>query len=90
MTKELNENTTFKLSIKTIIGLVIGISTLMAMWFTLKAEIDVAKTLPVPEITKIEYDLKDELIRSTIMNTQDDVEEIKDDIKLIKEKLYEK
>ena len=90
MTKELNENTTFKLSIKTIIGLVIGISTLMAMWFTLKAEIDVAKTLPVPEITKIEYDLKDELIRNTIMNTQDDVEEIKDDIKLIKEKLYEK
>ena len=90
MTKELNENTTFKLSIKTIIGLVIGISTLMAMWFTLKAEIDVAKTLPEPEITKIEYELKDELIRSTIMNTQDDVEEIKDDIKLIKEKLYEK
>ena len=90
MTKELNENTTFKLSIKTIIGLVIGISTLMALWFTLKAEIDVAKTLPEPEITKIEYELKDELIRNTIMNTQDDVEEIKDDIKLIKEKLYEK
>ena len=90
MAKELNENTTFKLSIKTIIGLVIGISTLMAMWFTLKAEIDVAKTLPEPEITKIEYELKDELIRNTIMNTQDDVEEIKDDIKLIKEKLYEK
>ena len=89
MTKELNENTTFKLSIKTIIGLVIGISTLMAMWFTLKAEIDVAKTLPEPEITKIEYELKDELIRNTIMNTQDDVEEIKDDIKLIKIKLYE-
>ena len=87
--KELNENTTFKLSIKTIIGIVIGISTLMAMWFTLKAEIDVAKTLPEPEITKIEYELKDELIRNTIMNTQDDVEEIKDDIKLIKEKLYE-
>ena len=89
MAKELNENTTFKLSIKTIIGLVIGISTLMAMWFTLKAEIDVAKTLPEPEITKIEYELKDELIRNTIMNTQDDVEEIKDDIKLIKIKLYE-
>ena len=89
MTKELNENTTFKMSIKTIIGIVIGISTLMAMWFTLKAEIDVAKELPVPEITKIEYELKDELIRNTIMNTQDDVNEIKDDIKLIKIKLYE-
>ena len=89
MTKELNENTTFKMSIKTIIGIVIGISTLMAMWFTLKAEIDVAKELPIPEITKIEYDLKDELIRNTIMNTQDDVNEIKDDIKLIKIKLYE-
>ena len=33
--------------------------------------------------------MKDKLIRQTIMNTQDDVSEIKEDMKLIKQKLYE-
>ena len=51
--------------------------------------IALAKTLPVPPISKIEYDLKDELIRQTIMDTQDDVEEIKETLKKIDERLYE-
>ena len=36
-----------------------------------------------------EYDLKDELIRQTIMDTQEDVEEIKETIDKIDERLYE-
>jgi len=62
------------------------------MWFTLQADIAEAKELPLPldpEITRMEFDMKDQLIRQTIMSTQDDVTEIKDDIKMIKEKLYE-
>ena len=62
------------------------------MWFSLQAEIAEAKELPKPtdpEITRIEFDMKDQLIRQTIMSTQEDVTEIKDDIRLIKEKLYE-
>ena len=62
------------------------------MWYTLQADISEAKTLPLPidpEITRMEFDMKDKLIRQTIMSTQEDVTEIKDDIKMIKEKLYE-
>ena len=77
MAKELNEETAFKLSVKTIIGLGFGIATLIGMWFTLQADIAEAKELPVapdPEVTRMEFDMKDEMIRNTIMDTQKDVE----------------
>ena len=77
-----------------VVELIIGVAimTLVGMWFTLQADIAEAKELPLPldpEITRMEFDMKDQLIRQTIMSTQDDVTEIKDDIKMIKEKLYE-
>ena len=46
MAKELNEDTAFKLSIKTIIGAGFAIATLAGMWFTLQADIAEAKELP--------------------------------------------
>ena len=90
MVKELNEDTTLKLSIKTLGGIAILIFTLVGMWFTLQADIAEAKELPAPpdpEITRMEYDMKDQLIRQTIMTTQEDVTEIKGDIKRIEEKI---
>ena len=90
MTKELNEDTTLKLSIKTLGGIAFLIATLIGMWFTLQADIAEAKELPEPppaEVTRMEYDMKDQLIRQTIMTTQDDVKEIKEDMKRIEEKL---
>ena len=89
MTKELNENTGFKVSIKTLIAIGAAMVTVISMWFILQADIADAKELPKPDVTRMEFDMKDELIRQTIMNTQDDVKEIKEDIKLIKQKLYE-
>ena len=62
---------------------------LAGMWFTLQADIAEAKELPLPEIDRIEYDLKDELIRQTIMDTQDDVDKILEEIEKIDERLYE-
>ena len=90
MTKELNEDTTLKLSIKTLGGIAVLIFPLVGMWFTLQADIAEAKELPLPvppEITRMEYDMKDQLIRQTIMTTQEDVTEIKEDIKRIEEKI---
>ena len=90
MAKELNEDTTLKLSIKTLVGIAVLIFTLVGMWFTLQAEISEAKELPLPsdpEITRMEYDMKDQLIRQTIMTTQDDVKELKEDMKRIEEKI---
>jgi hypothetical protein len=62
---------------------------LAGMWYTLQADIAQAKELPAPVIDRIEYDLKDELIRQTIMDTQEDVEEIKETIDKIDQRLYE-
>ena len=87
MTKELNENSNFKLSIKSIGGIALLIATLCGMWFTLQAEIAEAKKLPDPDVSRIEFDMKDELIRQTIMTTQDDVIEIKEDLKRLENKI---
>jgi hypothetical protein len=60
------------------------------MWFTLQADITEAKELPLPpdpEITRMEYDMKDQLIRQTIMSTQEDVKEIKDQMIRVEEKI---
>ena len=92
MAKELNEDTGFVLSIKTLIGIGFAIATIAGMWFTLQADIAEAKELPVappPDVTRMEFDMKDQMIRNTIMNTQEDVKEIKKSIEKIEEKLYE-
>ena len=90
MAKELNEDTGFNVSIKTLIGIGFAMATLIGMWFTLLADIAEAKTLPeppAPEITRMEFDMKDQLVRQTIMTTQEDVKEIKDKIDRIEQKL---
>ena len=90
MSKELNEDTSFKVSVKTLIAIGLGLSTLIGMWFTLQADIAEAKELPVstPEVTRMEFDMKDQMIRNTIMTTQKDVEEIKVTLEKIEDKLY--
>ena len=90
MGKELNKDTIFKVSIKTLIAIAIALSTVIGMWFALQADIQEAKELPVPpppDVTRMEFDMKDKNIRLTIENTADDVEEIKDDIKRIEDKI---
>ena len=90
MAKELNEDTTLKLSIKTLAGIAVLIFTLVGMWFTLQADITEAKELPIPpppDVTRMEFDMKDKNIRLTIQNTADDVEEIKEDLKRMEEKI---
>ena len=89
MATKIGENTNITIDLKTI-GMIIGFTvTIASMNFVMQADIAEAKELPRPEISKLEYDLKDELIRATIMDTQDDVEEIKETIKKIDERLYE-
>jgi hypothetical protein len=89
MATKIGENTNITVDLKTI-GMIIGFTvTIASLYFVMQADIAEAKELPRPEISKLEYDLKDELIRATIMDTQDDVEEIKETIKKIDERLYE-
>ena len=91
MAKELDENTSFKVSIQTLIGIGFAMATIIGMWFALQADIAEAKELPAPpdpEVTRMEFDMKDQMIRNTIMTTQEDVTEIKETLEKIEDKLY--
>ena len=90
MAKELNEDSSFNISIKTLIGIGFGMATIISMWFMLQADIAEAKELPIPpnpDVTRMEFDMKDKNIRLTIQNTQEDVEEIKEDLRRIEDKI---
>jgi len=91
MAKELNEDTGFNVSIKTLVGIGAAMATVISMWFMLQADIADAKELPVPadpEVTRMEFDMKDQMIRQTIITTQEDVKEIKESIEKIEDKLF--
>jgi|TARA_R110002110_G_scaffold30941_1_gene109415 hypothetical protein len=87
--KELSEDTVVGLSLKSLAGIAGAVAILATGWFTLQADIAKAKEMPEPLISRTEYDLKDELIRSTIMNTQSDVEDIKSQLNKIEDRLFQ-
>jgi hypothetical protein len=90
MAKQLDENSQIQISIKTLAGIAALIFTLFGMWFTLQADITEAKQLPLPpdpEVTRMEFDMKDQLIRQTIMATQEDVKEIKAQMVRVEQKI---
>ena len=93
MGKELNEDTGFQVSIKTLIAIGFAMATIIGMRFALQADIAEAKELPVappPDVTRMEFDMKDQMIRQTIMTTQEDVSEIKKSIEKIEDKLFDR
>ena len=91
MAKKLNEDTGFNVSIKSLIAIGFAMATVIGMWFALQADIAEAKQLPEPlppDVTRMEFDMKDQMIRQTIMTTQEDVAEIKKTLEKIEDKLY--
>jgi len=86
---EIGEKTQVTLDLKTI-GMIVGfVISLSTMWFTLKADIATAMENPKPPIERVEYDLKDELVRQTIMETQEDVEMLLMKFEKMEERIYE-
>jgi hypothetical protein len=91
MGKELNEDTGFTISVKTMIAIGFAMATIIGMWFALQADIAEAKELPIippDEVTRMEFNMKDQMIRNTIMETKKDVDEIKTTLDKIEDKLY--
>ena len=91
---EVGKDTKFTLSIETGISIVVTVGMIIGMWYSLQAEIELAKELPEPEVSRMEYDLKDQMIRDSIVNTESKVEkleekvdDIKEDTKMIQETL---
>ena len=89
MAKKIGEGTEVVLDLKTI-GMIVGFAvSLSSMWFILKADIARAMELPEPVIERVEYDLKDELVRQTIMDTQEDVEMLLEKFEKLEQRIYE-
>ena len=90
MIKELNNNWDFNVSVKSLTAIGFGMATVISMWFMLKADIAEAKELPKPidpDITRVEIEMKDQLILQTIISTQEDVSEIKKNMQRIEDKI---
>ena len=87
MAEELNEDTGFNISIKTMIAVGFAMATIIGMWFALQADIAEAKELPKPDITRMEFNMKDINVRQSISNTEKAVEELKIDIRRMEDKI---
>ena len=87
--KEISEDTLLGVSIKTLIALGIGLSVAVGMYYDVKAEIDIAKQLPEPAVSRTEYELKDELVRETIMTNAKNIEDIKTQLDKIETRIFE-
>ena len=91
MAKELNEDSGFQVSIKTLVGIGAAMATVISMWFMLQADIAEARTLPEalpPDVSRMEFDMKDKMIRQTILTTQEDVKEMQKTLERIEDRLY--
>jgi hypothetical protein len=86
---EVGEDTLLGVSVKTLIALGVGLSLAVGGYYNLNAEIELAKKLPEPAVSRTEFDLKDELVRSTIMSNGKNIEDIKTQLDKIESRLYE-
>ena len=71
---KISENTEFKIDIKTVIGIIMLTTTLVGMYYTLEKDIQLAKTLPPNEVTRLEYELKEEWNEDMIMDLKERVD----------------
>ena len=87
---KLSEKSEFTLDLKTI-GIIITMAvSVSGTYFTLKADIDANKKALENGnwVSATEYDLKDELVRSTIMSNSKKLDAIETKLNTIDERLY--
>jgi len=94
MAKKISEDTEVKLDLKTIGLLVGGVISLASMWFTLQGEIQdlnnkIENFTGDEFVQKMEFNLKDELVRSTIIQIEKSTEGLKENILDNKERIKE-
>ena len=82
---EVGKDTKFTLSLETGISILVTVGMIIGMWYSLQAEIELAKELPEPEVSRMEYDLKDQMIRDSILNTEGKVDKLEEKVDDIKE-----
>jgi len=84
---KISESTEFKIDLKTVIGIIMLTTTLVGMYYTLQEDIQLAKTLPPVEVTRLEYELKEEWNEKMIMQLKDQVEVLEETTDILKEEI---
>jgi hypothetical protein len=84
---KISENTEFKIDIKTVIGIIMFTTTIVGMYYTLQEDIAEAKTLPPVEVTRLEYELKEEWNEDMIIQLKEAVEVLEETQNILKEEI---
>jgi hypothetical protein len=84
---KISESTEFKIDLKTVIGIIMLTTTLVGMYYTLQEDIRLAKTLPPVEVTRLEYELKEEWNEDMIMQLKEAVEVLEETQDILKEEI---
>ena len=84
---KISESTEFKIDLKTVIGIIMLTTTLVGMYYTLEKDIQLAKTLPPNEVTRLEYELKEQWNEKMIMQLKTQVEVLEETTDILKEEI---
>ena len=71
---KISENTNIQLDLKTVFAIIAIISSFVGMYYTLQEDIQLAKTLPAVEVTRLEYELKEKWNEEMIINLKERVD----------------
>lgn len=82
-------NKLINVTIKDLISYSVMLVSITTVWFSLNAEIQVAKKLPEPEVNRVEFELKNRIIQESVLRIEKDIKEIKAMITKIDDKVYE-
>ena len=96
----LNTESKFSLSLKEIVGAVVGLSSLFGIYFALQTSVsqnsEAIEDISTNSVNPVEFQYKDELVRSTIKRVEEktdvlseDVKEVKSQLEKIDQRLYE-
>lgn len=84
---KIGEDTAIKIDLKTIVAIIMITSTFVGMYYTLQADIEVAKNEPKAAIERLEYDLKEEWNEKSILNLQERIEMLEKGQDLLREEI---
>jgi hypothetical protein len=87
MSTKISENTNIQLDLKTVIAIIMVTASFVGMYYTLQADIEEAKSLPPIEVTRLEYELKEEWNEDMIMQLKEAVEVLEETQDILKEEI---
>jgi len=87
MSTKISENTNIQLDLKTVVAIIMVTASFVGMYYTLQADIEEAKKLPPIEVTRLEYELKEEWNEDMIMQLKDAVEVLEETQDILKEEI---